>query len=341
MADRIERYLGRLEAELDGRVEGVRREEILVEVEGHLRESEEAYRELGEPAELANRLAVDGFGGIDELQIQVAIRGDITSGSVRFWKKAAVVFGAVTGIGAVLSTSVFMSVPSLVSWTILPLAFLFTAATFVRTTIWKKVWLGWATGSVLVLALFVSAGRVAYRDGVPILGLQVGSMEVMSGGQSFNPSAREREYQDAVQYLEEVKRYKSVAHEGPMNLIPYSRPNQNGEVLMAAENGKNFMTIRTTDYDAARDSWLEHGDELIAWVHSLVARAESRRNEAQNFANSPLSNRIGPMLFVLGQYIGGTGLAVMIVSALGIGFGNLIASLLAGIRKLRWARSRN
>ena len=62
MADRIERYLGRLEAELDGRVDEARLEEILVEVEGHLRESEEAYRELGEPEELANRFAIEEFG---------------------------------------------------------------------------------------------------------------------------------------------------------------------------------------------------------------------------------------------------------------------------------------
>jgi hypothetical protein len=62
VADRIERYLGRLEAELEGRVDGARLDEILFEVEGHLRESEEGWRELGEPDELANRLAVEEFG---------------------------------------------------------------------------------------------------------------------------------------------------------------------------------------------------------------------------------------------------------------------------------------
>lgn len=65
MADRIERYLGRLESELEGRVEDSQIAELLVEVEGHLRESEEAYIELGEPSELANRLAVDGFSGLN------------------------------------------------------------------------------------------------------------------------------------------------------------------------------------------------------------------------------------------------------------------------------------
>lgn len=67
MADRIERYLGRLEAELEGRVEAEQLEAVLLEVECHLRESEEAYIELGEPDELANRLAVDGFGGVEEI----------------------------------------------------------------------------------------------------------------------------------------------------------------------------------------------------------------------------------------------------------------------------------
>jgi len=63
VADRIERYLGRLETELEGRVSRDRIDEILVEVEGHLRESEASIRELGEPGALADAIALEGFDG--------------------------------------------------------------------------------------------------------------------------------------------------------------------------------------------------------------------------------------------------------------------------------------
>lgn len=68
MADRIERYLGRLEAELENKLDSAQLDAVMLEVECHLRESENAYVELGEPNELANRLAVENFGGIEEIR---------------------------------------------------------------------------------------------------------------------------------------------------------------------------------------------------------------------------------------------------------------------------------
>jgi len=62
MADRIRGYLNRLEIELRNRVEPERLSEILLEVEGHLRESEENYQQLGAPEDLAKRLALEEFG---------------------------------------------------------------------------------------------------------------------------------------------------------------------------------------------------------------------------------------------------------------------------------------
>jgi hypothetical protein len=85
MADRIERFLGRLEAELEGRVDGVRLEEILVEVEGHLRDSEEGWRELGEPDELANRLAVAGFGGHAAITERASGQVKIKPNGIKSW----------------------------------------------------------------------------------------------------------------------------------------------------------------------------------------------------------------------------------------------------------------
>jgi len=92
MVDRIERYLGRLEAELEGRVDGVRLSEILDEVEGHLRESEEGWRELGEPDALANRLAVEGFDDKELLGIRVAKNQISEPVGLRSWLTALGIF---------------------------------------------------------------------------------------------------------------------------------------------------------------------------------------------------------------------------------------------------------
>jgi len=185
MADRIERYLGRLEAELEGRVENSQIAELLVEVEGHLRESEEAYIELGEPSELANRLAVDGFSGLNIIHKTKPYK--LTRPQL---KRSQLVLASISGVMPFLWFADEwlggqLNVPMSIYLAFIAAAVIYGVKS--GSSRFRVSLTGLACGVSMMLLLFAGYGRVGSNlNGSTYLGMKFGS-RVISRGVARNP----------------------------------------------------------------------------------------------------------------------------------------------------------
>ncbi len=340
MADRIERYLGRLEAELEGRVDGARLEEILVEVEGHLRDNEDAYRELGEPDDLANRLAVDGFGGVAELSLQVQ-HGERASGATQK-------FGEVIRfIGSFLIVCWAVMVPTIFAdsgfWSLIfPEVALVIACFLAKGRVWRQIIQGALAAGVCVLVLFLSIGRLAYSGGEPILGLSLTGSQVMSGGQVHSVVAAQQELEEANVLVKDAERYNSVAHEGPPNFLRYLAiqdgrysPVKGRNEVMSISMRDGFYGYKfTTDYLAARETWLIHGESFIEHIRGLAFQAKNRLEVAEQLQESTISANAFGIVLAVTPLLGGAVIVLSICGGIGLGLRRIVDGIEQMVKKV-------
>ena len=319
MADRIERYLGRLEAELAGRVEGVRLEEILVEVEGHLRESEEAYRELGEPEELANRLAVDGFGGVPELSVQIEEKAKFSSEWVRCWVNAGRIASFISVCGLIVVSALISSM-TLAFWVVIvPFIVVLFSSFFVRAGAFRRMAGGVVTASICLLILFLAVGRSTFSGGWPILGLSLGNGNILYGGAVHSIASDHAGVEWAERLVAEGEKHLHVARYGPVfdfEEVPYE--GQGGALLINASD-QNWGYSRTEDFVAARKSWLSDGELFLERVRESERQARSRFQKTREMDNASLGVRLMPLLGALFISCVLSGVALGICVALGVG----------------------
>ena len=259
MADRIERYLGRLEAELAGRVDGARLEEILVEVEGHLRESEEAYRELGEPTELANRLAVDGFRSKSAKPDAARILG------LTILTVLAAVIPILWFWGSWVAESPHVAVggAGLVAGAVVVLGYGVSRGAL------RAVGAGFAAGVLILTFAFGQVGRAGvYGDGSVWLGVSI-KERILSKGIARMPSDYSSEGDlnlssaEATKLFGQARRGEALAS------------NKNGWIVVPWQEGfEHFNVSLSKDEAAARTQWLNAGNEYV----------ESRQLEEANIA---------------------------------------------------------
>lgn len=218
MADRIERYLGRLEAELEGRVPAERIAEILLEVENHLRESEKAYLELGEPSDLANRLALEEFGGekaISELQPKMKKNRMSKAGY-------ALIFGVVWVLVYTFIASMNSREPYIV--------IVYFMVSLMLGAAYGKYWrtalagiAGMCALTIILSTIFVGAAWHPVT-GTPILQLRVDSESKMLVGGQFMPDAKDdlENFVEKRDYILAMQNYMTESAKGLNPVIPKS-----------------------------------------------------------------------------------------------------------------------
>lgn len=334
MADRIERYLGRLEAELEGRINDARLEEILVEVEGHLRESEEGWRELGEPDELANRLAVDGFGGLESLSfhVQKSKGGEY---SAKVWGNIAMASSFVLVISLVIVSALVSSMTLAMIGVVLPAMLCLLASFFGRMRILRGVGIGFLAGVIGLMILFMPLGRAAITNGLPTLGMSLGDAGVMCGGAVQSSYSTRLELQRAREAVKESEAFLSVAHEGPPTLFHLSRTRADQKVMLIKVFDGGYGYSYTKDYAKARDSWLKHGDAFVGKMRENEVRARYRFHQAMEMDHASFRQRIVPVLVALGILVGSGGVLLGFVVGCGIGLRKFVDLVELVLKKVR------
>jgi|GEM_PF-4892547 len=329
MVDRIERYLGRLEAELEGRVDGVRLSEILDEVEGHLRESEEGWRELGEPDALANRLAVEGFGGIAELSLQVRDTTHFGGRPHEIWNYIGWLSSFTLMVGLVVVSALISSMVA-TFWIVIFPAVLLVISSFIRSNdAWRRTLLGGATAMICLLVLFLSVGRASFSGGWPILGLNIGNSAAIARGQIQSDGLARRELSDAETMLADSERHFSVAKES-IKLFPFMHPERSKKWLLIGVSDSGYRYSYTDDHAAAYQSWLKDGRQFIEIMQTNVVKARERLEIAKQFSNADLGQRILPILASLGLLFC-FGSLILVVS---VGLGVLLRRIVGMIEKV-------
>jgi len=333
VADRIERYLGRVEAELDGRINQDQLEALLIEVEDHLRESEQGWRELGEPEDLANRLAVERFGGIQDLRAPLSLIGQPAwSENVSNW--VGKVGATCLIIGTVLTSTIVSSMQLAVPVVLGSCLAVILSCYVLKAGAIRKVVVGALTGVFCLLLLFGTIGRAAKAsDGAPVLGLHLGNDVVVTRSTPTSLWDARENVAEMNQRLQESIAFNSAAKSEKPELFALSRIRSDGKYLLINVFENGYGQTFTSDAKLSRESWLKFGDTFIERLETTSISAQHQLDMARQFHRSELSYRAQPLTIGLLTFVGWAALLMGFCMGIGMGFRTVVDLALALMRK--------
>lgn len=319
MADQIERYLGRLEAELDGKTENDQIELIVLEVESHLRESEQAYVELGEPVEVANRLAVEGFSGLAEFQPFLSQSGNRFL-PVSVINRIAQISAFTLISGAVLTSTIISNINIAFPLVIGSAALVAITAYLGRQKAVRQILVGGVWAAACLIALFGMFGRVAsLNSGFPRMGLLVGNETVMTAGNPVAVAAARDQLRQWLLIATEANAFQGAAKLESGRFFASSRIRSDGKFLQVNTYDSGFGYTYTPDSEAALESWRVHGDKFMINLQSTVSSSERQLEFARQMTSSQWLERIPKLFVALCIYIGSAGILLGMSLFIGIG----------------------
>lgn len=317
MADRVERYLGRLDATLEGRVGDERRELLLIEVESHLVDAVRGYEELGLGREEAERSAIKAFGRVEDYVPELVVPGSDETSRVRGFCGATVPCVAFGLTVAVVVICTVISLGAEAAGIVVGGAALLMVLGLVssRSIVWPAV-RGALAGITFVGVIVAIFGTGAMVDGVVHAGIRVGPAAVWQADGRQELSAVAAELQVSESMYRSAELAMSQVKEGG---ILVSRSDLGYLVPKWREGSWGYRY--SEDQGVAIQAWKSEGQGFLEIQRAMYERKRDRYEGLQAMVSAGPERRVGPLFLWLSPAFVGALVLVWVASVAGSGLG--------------------